>query len=174
MRSYWQPLLLSLTLFFFSACKKPQPLLEIQPFFEALGDPTRPSSLLSEALYALLDDESKALVDARAKALGAAMGLDVEPSKVLQARGLFAHQRLESLGLEQKNEGEATLLLRLTAIERNGDVPPAKSLRDRVKEDDAVLRMPIRKEGERWKLSIKGFPELLKRVPLEAEKEVAP
>ncbi len=134
------------------------PAEELEQSLEAFGNPTVSPTRLGRELYGLLDDGSRAAVDARAKALAAAAGRPVEPHEVLQVRGLARGERLTSIELvtppSPGPDGErATLQLSLAPLTFVGAATTTAAARQ--------VRIDVVRQGGRWRVA---FPDLAKLV----------
>jgi len=92
-----------------SCSKGGGPVEDLKSLFEVLGNPAVSPSRLSTQVYAALDEESRAAVDARAKAIGERLGAKVDGDEILQVRGLLAGARVTRVEAISRDEERATL-----------------------------------------------------------------
>ena len=152
----------------------PGPADELESLLEALGNPTLSSSRLGAELYRVLDEGSRAAVDARAKALGDRLGFKVDAREVLQVRGLTHGGRVGKVEVVAQDEQRATVEVSFAPIlfvappeskpggaEGSGSAaPPQLGLQP--------LRLEMVREAGRWRLVPRDLAKLVAEVPLEA------
>jgi hypothetical protein len=108
----------ALTVSSLAACSGgPGPADELKSLLDMLGNPTISSSRLGAQVYRLLDEGSRAEVDARATALGKQLGVEVEPSDILQVRGFVTGARVSRIEVVPQDDEHAQLLVSFAPLE---------------------------------------------------------
>lgn len=157
-----------------AACSKGSgPAEELKSLFEMLGNPNISPSRLSDLVYAALDDESRAAVDARAKALGERLGTKVDPDEILQVRGLNSGLRVTKVEALDREEDRATLEISFAPIAFTGNVDakapvPAAPGVATAPAAPPPMRIAVVKQSGKWRIAFLELAKFISSRPIDA------
>lgn len=150
---------------------------ELTSLLEVLANPNASPARFSKRVYELLDERSQAAVEARAKALGQALGATVEPSDVLQMRGVVDNARISNIDVQMQGEDHATVELTLTSISfadsKTAAAGPPKPASGEITQATRV-RLPVVREDGSWRIAFTDFADLVASLPLDAAPKAGP
>src|SRR5690606_4879285 len=99
-----------------------------------------------EDAYQLLDAASREALAARAKALGAALAVELEPWEAMTVRGLVEGQRMTDAEVVASTDDRATVELRFAAavpVEQGGPKLAPSPARVHLRREDAGWRVSL-------------------------------
>ena len=175
------------------ACSKGGgPAEELKSLFEMLGNPLISPSRLSTQVYSVLDEESRAAVDARAKALGDRLGTKVDPDEILQVRGLRSGARVTRVEAINRDEARATLEVSFAPIvfspvvgadagkpvsptaaaptseSEPGAAPIVAPAQVNAAANNAPMRIEVVKQSGKWRIAFLELAKFISSQPIDA------